>query len=716
MTRLRSHRVAVVGVSVLLRDIGLLLDRGNVIFPIDGHAVVCIHQAPDADESFAAVRRAGSCNDIHEGNVALDSLVSSIDLLLAVIGAVDIRFAVCPGSSDRGNLEVNVAVLRIGRLTANRADTVCAAGSIRFFAVRALAVGLVAAGVGANENVTAGHGLGRDAFCHNGRAVFVLQIIGFSELALFEGTDDPLVTGRFLDRAAIGADRSDLFGRNGLEVARKFGITSSVLLIAELLSHISHVLGLCICADESGISFADDHRGLAIQTDGVEVVRGLANLFILRIIAGRALIVVVAFLFAGGCRRGSAIQHPGMIDGFDVMSGIADVVDNDVDVAVCVAALECINSVAFEIDKVRVDHANVALGHVVTGSRDIHSLFRTAALANSLEHAGGLAGRSRHGRPTVCLSSTDVRILMLADNEFAIVLNLVGIGINNGTVEGIRRIVVGAIGVTKSGNTGIVVKVLVAAEGAFILIPSTLHAGRFMEGDVVIVSRLVRFVGLTGLAASCTSFKRVTACNTVRLNDFGHFPLVRTGSGDNISIFGIATFRAGEGSIAVSGAGRSYDGALIPLMTGRGDSLLIEGTAVRALIDIDAGAGASGRDALVGAMLEVMADGRDLIVLLGLAADRALIEGIAFHGAGRSHGLALFDPSMAGRLDGFGADLTAGTFESFEALRGAGRLDRDGAFAPIVGMLFLTGRKQEGGGTEEEQRDQRYEELQELSG
>ena len=215
MTRLRSHRVAVVGVSVRAdsRDIGLLLDRGNVIFPIDGRAVVCIHQALDADESFAAVRRAGSCNDIHEGNVALDSLVSSIDLLLAVIGAVDLRFAVCPGSSDRGNLEINVAVLRIGRLTANRADTVCAAGSIRLFAVRALAVGLVAAGVGANENVTAGHGLGRDAFCHNGRAVFVLHVIRFGELALFEGTDDPLMTGRFLDRAAIGADRSDLFGR-----------------------------------------------------------------------------------------------------------------------------------------------------------------------------------------------------------------------------------------------------------------------------------------------------------------------------------------------------------------------------------------------------------------------------------------------------------------------------------------------------------------------
>lgn len=264
MTRRRSHRVAVVGVSIRAdsRDIALLLDRSDLIFPIDGRAVVCIHQALDADESFAAVRRAGSCNDIHEGNVALDSLVSSIDLLLRVVGAVDLRFAVCPRSSDRGNLEVNVAVLRIGRLTADQALTVFAAGSNRLFAVRTLAVGLAAARVGANENVTAGHGLGRDAFCHNGRAVFVLQIIRFSELALFEGTDDPLVTGRFLDRAAVGADRSDLFGRNGVEVIRKSGITSGVLLIAKLLSHASHVLGLCICADESGICFADDHRVL----------------------------------------------------------------------------------------------------------------------------------------------------------------------------------------------------------------------------------------------------------------------------------------------------------------------------------------------------------------------------------------------------------------------------------------------------------------------
>ena len=91
---------------------------------------------------------------------------------------------------------------------------------------------------------------------------------------------------------------------------------------------------------------------------------------------------------------------------------------------------------------------------------------------------------------------------------------------------------------------------------------------------------------------------------------------------------------------------------IILMLAGSSDGLLIDDTAVRVLISLATILGAGRSDILIGILHEVMSFGRDLIVLLGLTADRALIEGIAFHGAGRSYGIALFDPVMAGSLDG----------------------------------------------------------------
>ena len=671
--------------------------------PIELCAVSGIEQAGDADCDILAGLIALTCIGSHPSLGRNDLLVCGTKFTIGVVRAFDLAISLILGIEDVGHVNILVVKLTASLLAAKGAVAAAAAGSRRSFAVVALTVRRAA--VLADFDILAGElSFGDVGF--NGLAVFVLLIIGFVELALFESGVNIFVIHRFDEGVAseavvcraslvLSGIRYEILRVSGGKLRVFLGIFYGIV-VAFLHEHACKCFKACILAVESRIFVADEDRGLAVHLNGVLVVAESGDIAVSRFTAFNAVSLFFAGRGAGGgvvrpLDLGTVFVDIVVSKGSDIVRGGAFGIDRDFCVAVVAVCADVSVLVAVDVREVILRQAVEpifglisGLVELMAGSLDGHGLVLAAAVAFTGKDTVGGAHRFRGDGPAVGLSFFDAIIGKLLagagrDGELlrridAPELFLVGIGIFDPIMTKLR--VIG--GILRIG-------IAVAAEFALIDFKAGLGAGGgvgFILYDLIVMGTDRGIGGRVGpnLAALSATILNIAAGDAVSLDDEIRVLLI------------------------------------ILMLAGSTDGLLIDDTAVFALKSLATILGAGRSDILIGLLHELMSFGRDLIVLLGLAADRALIEGIAFHGAGRSHGLALFDPSMAGRLDGFGADLTAGTFESFEALRGAGRLDRDGAFAPIMGMLFLTGRKQEGGGTEEEQRDQRYEELQELTG